>query len=224
MTWQVIEKFPEYECSRAGQIRCIRTKSPVKLYANPKGYLFCILYKKFKNWHGTDSSGFRTHFHSYTTRPAPLIATAWLGPCPKGLQINHIDGNKSNCSVQNMEYKTQSYNIREAYRMGLNHSTTGQRRHDLDERFHQEIFRLSKQGLSQVRIGKILGCSNSTCSKVLNYKTRPRLHNRVHPELDNEKTIRWLREDQQLGYGTMSWILGIRPSNVKRKLRKLGIK
>ena len=33
--------------------------------------------------------------------------------------INHIDGNKQNNKVSNLEWCTQSHNIKEAYRMGV---------------------------------------------------------------------------------------------------------
>lgn len=34
-------------------------------------------------------------------------------------QVNHIDGNKFNNSINNLEWCTQRYNIQEAWRLGL---------------------------------------------------------------------------------------------------------
>jgi hypothetical protein len=55
-----------------------------------------------------------------TTRLVHLVvAAAFLGPCPDGLEVNHEDGDKSNCAVTNLEYLTRPENLRHAYRTGL---------------------------------------------------------------------------------------------------------
>lgn len=41
-----------------------------------------------------------------------LVAYAFMGPRPEGLVINHKDGNKQNNRFQNLEYVTQSENLR----------------------------------------------------------------------------------------------------------------
>jgi len=48
-----------------------------------------------------------------------LVARAFLGERPKGYIINHIDGNKLNNCLENLEYRTQSYNIYHANKLGL---------------------------------------------------------------------------------------------------------
>ena len=48
-----------------------------------------------------------------------LIATMFI-PNPKKYKIiNHIDGNKQNNNIQNLEWCTQKHNVKEAYRLGL---------------------------------------------------------------------------------------------------------
>lgn len=47
-----------------------------------------------------------------------LVAEAFLGPCPPGLQVNHKNRNKSDNRVENLEYVTSLENIRHAHSVG----------------------------------------------------------------------------------------------------------
>ena len=48
-----------------------------------------------------------------------LVAEAFICPRPNGLQVNHIDGDKENNMVDNLEYVTPSENVVHSYRIGL---------------------------------------------------------------------------------------------------------
>ena len=48
-----------------------------------------------------------------------LVAHCWIGECPKGYEVNHIDGNKSNNKASNLEYVTSKQNKDHAVNIGL---------------------------------------------------------------------------------------------------------
>ena len=57
--------------------------------------------------------------HSKTFFIHNLVAAAFIGPKPNGLQTNHIDGIKINNKVDNLEYVTDIGNKQHAVNLGL---------------------------------------------------------------------------------------------------------
>lgn len=53
-----------------------------------------------------------------------LVAKAFLGAKPKGLQVNHKDGDKKNNTVENLEYVTPLGNTRHYLKLGLKKNFT----------------------------------------------------------------------------------------------------
>ena len=47
-----------------------------------------------------------------------LVSRAFLGPCPVGLEVDHVDGNYENNCADNLEYVTHQQNQKRAYDMG----------------------------------------------------------------------------------------------------------
>ncbi len=71
-----------------------------------------------------------------------LIALAFLGPIPDGLEINHKDGDKRNNLPSNLEYTSRSGNMRHAEDLGLRRDHRGE--------FHH-LARLSDEEASRLR-------------------------------------------------------------------------
>lgn len=89
-----------------GLRRGVKAGFELKPNLTGKGYLFVRLYDR-------DTKRTRsTLLHN-------IVTAAFLGPKPQGMQVNHIDGNKLNPSLSNLEYVTAGDNQRHAYCTGL---------------------------------------------------------------------------------------------------------
>ena len=55
-----------------------------------------------------------------------LVATSFIGLCPDGLEVNHIDGDKTNNRADNLEYVSSSENQIHSYSLGLQAPVRGE--------------------------------------------------------------------------------------------------
>lgn len=140
-----------YEVSNHGRVRRRWSIHTRKTSVNKYGYVTLILHA------GT--------IHKHVTVHA-LVMAAFVGPCPDGLEINHIDGDKSNNHPENLEYVTRSENTIHALRIGLrqpidpSHPGESNGRAKLTDDDVRTIRRLYKNGNSQVSLGKQFGVSH----------------------------------------------------------------
>lgn len=104
----------KYEVSNLGRIRHSKTKRVRKLSKSKRGYLVFSCYPN-----GTAGKQKLVNVHR-------CVALVFL-PNPMGLpQVNHIDGNKLNPNVENLEWVSQRDNAIHARRTGL-HKSDGDR-------------------------------------------------------------------------------------------------
>lgn len=98
--WTNVEDYPNYLVSNRGRVKNAKTNRILKFGKHRQGYSLVWL---------CDSEG--RHGKSVHR----LVAEAFL-PNPEDKdQVNHIDGNKSNNDVNNLEWSSGSENMRHAY-------------------------------------------------------------------------------------------------------------
>lgn len=103
--WRGISGYPNYEISSLGEVKNTHRGTVVRPVLTRKGYERVGLWKNNK--------GKIESVHK-------LVMEAFVGACPKGLQINHKNGVKTDNRLSNLEYVTQSENMLHAYNSGLN--------------------------------------------------------------------------------------------------------
>ena len=113
-----------------------------------KGYVSVVLSKQ------GFSKGFNVH---------RLVATAFIPNNEGGHYINHIDGNKQNNIVSNLEWCTCSENAKHAYQTGLKKPSTKKKL----KLYEVNEIRESK-GVYQKDLAKKYGVSQQTISKIIN--------------------------------------------------------
>ena len=95
-----------------------------------------------------------------------LVATAYLSNPDNKETVNHIDGNKENNSVRNLEWCTRSENSKHAYEIGLHKPYKGLKDKG-NNKFHKEWSNLIKKGISMRKIAKEYNVSHRTVGNVV---------------------------------------------------------
>jgi len=109
--WKQIKDYPDYFVSSYGRIKSHRwgnRKAVLKPMKHSNGYSCIYLYKD-----GEKRKSFKIH---------RLVAIAFIENKENKECVNHMDGNKKNNNVKNLEWATKSENLKHAYRKGLKSS------------------------------------------------------------------------------------------------------
>jgi hypothetical protein len=134
-----IIKYPDYFVTEEGKVFSNKTKKFLKPSYDKQGYARIGIYVG--------------NYRTKTIKIHRLIAEAFISNPLNKTDVNHIDGNKSNNFVINLEWCTRSENCKHAFKTGLS-----------------KISDKHKNLLSK-RAKKYIGGNNPAARKVINCKT-----------------------------------------------------
>jgi hypothetical protein len=140
--WKDIEGYEGlYQVSNHGRVKSFKygKEKILKGSITTKGYLQVYLHKdnKIKRFNG----------HR-------LIAIHFIPNPDNKPQVNHIDGNKLNNNISNLEWNTQSENLNHAFDTGLKISVKGEH-HVLSKLTEEEVLEIRRSDLKRVELAKI---------------------------------------------------------------------
>ena len=151
--WKTIDGFPNYVVSNKGRIRRIKTGRVIQSSPTSRDYLQVSLYNGLT----------RT-----PRRVARLVATAFI-PNPQNLpQVNHKDGQRYNNHDENLEWATQSENMKHAYATGLETPLRGIK-HNMVKLTEPQVLQIRlriAQGVPQRTIARETGVCQSLISQI----------------------------------------------------------
>ena len=147
-----------YDISDLGRVRRMRSGGGsfagkiLKPSVDNRGYLNIDLYKNGKN---------------KICAVHRLVTEAFIRPYKKGFETNHIDGDKTNNRLDNLEIVTSSQNKKHAFKIGLM-SARGERNSQskLTENDVRAIIKMLPE-CSQTSIGKKFGVAPQTINNIV---------------------------------------------------------
>lgn len=158
--WKTCPEFSQYEISNLGRVRLCKIVRP----RIRRGYPSASFGKNGKQW---DRSVHR------------MAWEAFHGSIPPGMVINHINGEKTDNRIENLECCTPSQNsIHSYYVLGKKGSpppryerSSDHPRAKITAEGHAEVLKLRSAGMSQQAIADKFGVSQTAISSLLRKKT-----------------------------------------------------
>ena len=126
--WKAIQGFENYLVSSLGNIKTVKGNFKKVIYDNKNSYGYVELWKNNKG------KKFRIH---------RLVAETFIPNYANKEQVNHIDGDKTNNCVSNLEWVTPKENIRHAINNNLSSIKYGSS--NLASKLRKKMFFISEK-------------------------------------------------------------------------------
>ena len=155
--WKIVKGFENYLVSSLGNVKTINGKLKKVVYDNKNDYGYVELWKNNKG------KKFRIH---------RLVAEKFIPNTLGKEQVNHIDGDKKNNCVSNLEWVTPKENIRHAIENDLSSIKYGSK--NLASKLKEEDVRYIRENAginkSVRELSEIYKVSTTTIYNIINYK------------------------------------------------------
>lgn len=156
--WKVIEGFSNYLISNLGNVKSLHFNKLLKQFNHRDGYKNVYIYLNNKK---------------FTKLVHRLVGLNFINNPDSYKEINHIDGNKKNNTIYNLEWSTRSLNIKHAFKMKLKLPKLGEEnnKHKLKECDIIEIRQLRLNGETLTKIAEKYNVSAANIDYIVRYKT-----------------------------------------------------
>lgn len=155
--WKEIINHPNYEVNELGEIKNKIKNKILKPFITTNGYLRIRISNKI---------AFQVH---------KIIALYFIDNPNNFSEVNHIDGNKLNNSINNLEWCNRSQNMIHSYKNNLSKNTfnnKGEKHYNskLKKEDIEKIKEMLNNSISQKEIAKLFNVSKQTISNIKNNK------------------------------------------------------
>lgn len=155
--WKVVKGFENYLVSSLGNVKTINGKLKKVVYDSKNDYGYVELWKNNKG------KKFRIH---------RLVAETFIPNTLGKEQVNHIDGDKKNNCISNLEWVTPKENIRHAIENDLSSIKYGSK--NLASKLKEEDVKYIRENAginkSVKELSEIYNVSKTTIYNIINYK------------------------------------------------------
>ena len=153
-----------YEVGNLGHVRNIKTAGILKPILNKYGYCVVNLYKDKCEGKSRRITQYRLH---------KLVALSFLGQPEAGLQLDHIDGDKTNNKVSNLRWVTSKENHNNPITLARKRSISAHLKYQRCNTEKRGVYcpELDKVWVSQKQAAADLGVSQASISALCNHKS-----------------------------------------------------
>ena len=168
--FRIIPSNPAYRISRSGKVQSRwkrigqgRGKAPKLVLGETWHDLTCL----------TDAAGYAVVALGRRRRGriANLLLDAFVGPRPAGQECRHLDGDRSNDSLENLAWGTSAENTEDQRRHG---TLIGGERHGMAKLTNADVDKIRRMAgtMTQRKIGEIFGVSQCHVSDIIHERRR----------------------------------------------------